>query len=135
MDEELMNTPDEKEEDDEDVVEVRHTEVELNAVGFDEEIFTKVETLMNQLRKNQKIQELSEQNGLQVKNSVRLTDDSINNIAVAIVSLLLAKKSNDPRYKKLVRTGIKKRSLKTEIINDYKNQANQMIGRYRASRL
>ncbi|MGN1086455.1 MAG: hypothetical protein ACI4Q5_05415, partial [Porcipelethomonas sp.] len=67
------------------------------------------------------------------KNSVKLTDDTIDNVAISVVSLLLAKRENDPRYQRLVNTGIQKRSLKTEIINAYKTQANQLINRYKAS--
>jgi len=42
----------------------------------------------------------------------------------------LAKEANDPRYKKLVNTGLQKRSLKLEIINDYKKEANDIIKDY-----
>lgn len=98
----------------------------------DEEIFSKVGELLNKLKSNQQLQELAEKNGLEVKNTVKLTDDAINNVAISVVSLLLAKRENDPRYQKLVNTGIQKRSLKTEIINTYKNQANQLIERYKS---
>ena len=98
----------------------------------DEEIFSKVGELLNKLKSNQQLQELAEKNGLEVKNTVKLTDDTINNVAISVVSLLLAKRENDPRYQKLVNTGIQKRSLKTEIINTYKNQANQLIERYKS---
>jgi len=99
----------------------------------DEEIFSKVDTLMNRLKKNQELQELSERNGLDVKNTVRLTDDALNNVAVSVVSLMLAQRSGDPRYKKLTLTGLQKRSLKADIINSYKNQANQIIKQYKSS--
>lgn len=98
----------------------------------DEVIFSKVGELLNKLKSNQQLQELAEKNGLEVKNTVKLTDDAINNVAISVVSLLLAKRENDPRYRKLVNTGIQKRSLKTEIINTYKNQANQLIERYKS---
>ena len=98
----------------------------------DEVIFYKVGELLNKLKSNQQLQELAEKNGLEVKNTVKLTDDTINNVAISVVSLLLAKRENDPRYQKLVNTGIQKRSLKTEIINTYKNQANQLIERYKS---
>jgi hypothetical protein len=102
-------------------------------VNEDEEIFSKVEELMNRLTKNQKLQALAEKNGLDVKNSIKLTDDSINNVAISVISLLLAKRSNDSRYKTLVNTGIQKRTLKTEIINDYKAQSIQLINRYKSN--
>jgi hypothetical protein len=109
-------------------------ETEINVFG-DEEIFSKVEKIMSDLRKNQKLQELSEQNGLSVKNTAKLTDEAINNIAVTIVALLLAKRQHDPRYSMLVKAGMQKRSLKTEIVNAYKNQANGMITKYKAAKL
>lgn len=99
----------------------------------DEEIFSKVKTLMERIQKDQQLQELSERNGLDVKNSIRLTADTSNNIAVAVVSLMLAKRSGDPRYRKLTQMGMEKRSLKTEIINAYKDQANQLIKKYETS--
>lgn len=97
------------------------------------DIFFRVKTLLDRLKENQKLQQLAEDNGLDVKNTVKLTDDTIDNIAVAEIALLLAKRENDPNYKKLVHTGIQKRSLKTEIINTYKNQANQLIVQYKKS--
>lgn len=106
----------------------------LNVFG-DEEIFSKVEELMSKLRKNQKLQELSEQNGLSIKNTVKLTDEAIDNIAVSIVSLLLAKRQHDVRYRELVLAGMNHRKLKTELVNAYKNQANAMISKYKAAKL
>ena len=102
----------------------------INDIMNDEEIFSKVKILMERIKKDQALQELSERNGLDVKNSIRLTDDTTNNIAVAEISLMLAKRAGDPKYKTLTRMGMKKRSLKTEIINTYKNQANQLIAKY-----
>lgn len=95
-------------------------------------IMKKVETLLTKMHQNQQLQNLAIENGLDVKNSVRLTDDTIYNIATSVVALALAKQSNDPRYAKLVNTGLEKRSLKMEIINDYKSQANEMIDHYRS---
>ena len=103
---------------------------EMNVYENDE-IFSKVGELMERLTKNQKLQSLAEKNGLDVKNSIKLTDDSINNVAISVISLLLAKRNNDERYKTLVNTGIQKRTLKTEIINDYKAQSIQLINRYK----
>lgn len=97
----------------------------------DDLIFSKVKTLMNRLKENQQLQELAKENGIDVKNTVKLTDDSINNIAVSVIALLLAKRDGDPRYAKLVHTGVQKRSLKTDIVNTYKNQANQLINQYK----
>lgn len=100
----------------------------------DEEIFSNVQKLMQRIQKDQQLQELSERNGLDVKNSIRLTADTSNNIATAVVALMLAKRSGDPRYRKLTILGMNKRSLKTEIINSYKDQAIQLITKYEASK-
>ena len=100
----------------------------------DEEIFSKVTEIMNKLQQNQELQDLSERNGLDVKNSIRLNKETQDNIAIAVVSLLLAKKSNDPKYRKLTQMGLQKRHMKTEIINDYKASANQLIQKYRQSK-
>ena len=105
----------------------------LNDIMNDEEIFSKVKTLMERIKKDQELQELSERNGLDVKNSIKLTNDTSRNIAVSVISLMLAKRSNDPEYRKLTHMGMEKRSLKTSIINKYKNQANQLITKYNDS--
>lgn len=97
----------------------------------DDIIFSRVKTLLDKLRENQKLQELAEKNGLDVKNSLKLTSDTIDNIAVSKIALLLAKRSGDPRYIKLVHTGTQKRSLETDIVNTYKSQANQLIAQYK----
>lgn len=100
-----------------------------------EVIFSKVQELLSKLEENQQLQKLAKENGLPVKNGVDLTEDTMNNIAVSVVSLLLAKQSGDPDYKRLVQTGVQKRSLKTELVNRYKNQANQLIAECREKRL
>jgi hypothetical protein len=82
------------------------------------------------MHQNQKLQQLAEQNNLDIKNTIKLTDDNMMNVAVTLVALSLAKEANDPRYKKLVNTGLQKRSLKLEIINDYKKEANDIIKDY-----
>lgn len=96
----------------------------------DELIFSRVEDLMAKLYRNKNLQQLAEKNGLNVKNSVNLTDDAIEAISTTTVALLLAKMSGDPRYARLVEAGTNHRSLKTQLVNDYKNSANQVIGRY-----
>ena len=100
-----------------------------------EVIFSKVQELLSKLEENQQLQKLAKENGLHVKNGVDLTEDTMNNIAVSVVSLLLAKQSGDPDYKRLVQTGVQKRSLKTELVNRYKNQANQLIAECREKRM
>ena len=100
-----------------------------------EVIFSKVQELLSKLEENQQLQKLAKENGLPVKNGVDLTEDTMTNIAVSVVSLLLAKQSGDPDYKRLVQTGVQKRSLKTELVNRYKNQANQLIAECREKRM
>ena len=93
-------------------------------------ILNKVSVLFEKMHQNQKLQQLAEQNNLDIKNTIKLTDDNMMNVAVTLVALSLAKEANDPRYKKLVNTGLQKRSLKLEIINDYKKEANDIIKDY-----
>jgi hypothetical protein len=42
---------------------------------------------------------------------------------------MLAKQNNDPKYADLVRYGMDHRKTKIELINAYKDQANQIISR------
>jgi hypothetical protein len=98
----------------------------------DDIMLAKVGTLMAQLKQNQELQNLANANGLDVKNSIKLTEATANNIAVSVLSLLLAKRSKDPRYDVLVKTGIEKLSLKADIVNSYKEEANRLINAYRA---
>ena len=95
------------------------------------EIFAKIDTVLSGLREQQDLQKLAEKHGLNSRNAVKLTDDTIDNVLVGVIAQLLCKRSEDPRYNKLVTQGISKRSLKTEIINDYKNQAIQLINQYK----
>lgn len=96
-----------------------------------EVVFKKIEDVLSYLNKQRELQKLAKENGLDVKNVAVLTDDTIDNYLVSVISLLLCKNSSDPRYKTLVQTGMNKRTLKTEIINNYKNQAIQLINQYK----
>lgn len=97
----------------------------------DEEVFEKVKKLMDKLDRDQELQELAERNGLDVKSSIRLNPTTKDNVAVSVLALELARRSHDPKYRNLVQSGLQKRKLKTEIINQYKDQANQLIKKYR----
>lgn len=97
----------------------------------DEGIFNHLKTLMAKLDKDEELQDLAERNGLDVKSALRLNPTTKDNVAVAMVSLLLAQKYDDPKYKTLVRTGLEKRRIKAELINDYKDQAQRLIQKYR----
>lgn len=99
----------------------------------DDAIIGKVGEIMTNLERNRKLQELAKNNGLDVKNTIQFTEDTINNIAVAVVSLYLAKRTGDPDYPALVRAGMQHRKLKSDVINKYKDQANQLIDRYKTS--
>lgn len=101
----------------------------LQVDNDDKEIIDKAKTILTKLKQNQELQKLADSNGLDIKNSVNLTDDNIKNLTVSVISLMLAKNNADKRYKQLVQTGVQKRSLKTEIINTYKNQAIQILNK------
>lgn len=100
----------------------------------DEEVFDKVKKIMDKLDKDQELQELAERNNLDVKSSIRLNPTTKDNVAVSVLSLELARRAHDPKYHNLVRSGLQKRKLKAEIINQYKGQANQLIQKYRESK-
>ena len=113
-----------------------HTLVNLierrSLIMTDEEIIEKVGELFSQMEANERLQKLATDNGLDVKNTISLTEEAKNNLAVTIVSLLLAKRDNDVRYTTLVKVGLQKRSIKTAIVNSYKDQAIALIDRYRS---
>ena len=97
----------------------------------DQDIFKKVSTLLQNIDQNQQVQQAAYENGIDVKNSTRLTAATKDNLAVSVIALLLAKRNNDPRCKDLVDFGLKHRTTKVDIINDYKAEANALITRYR----
>lgn len=97
----------------------------------DEEIFSKVTKVMEKLQKDQELQDLAERNGIDAINTLKLTDASKENVAVAMVALEIARRSGDPKYKALVQAGLQKRSLKAEVINAHKGEALQLINKYR----
>jgi hypothetical protein len=99
----------------------------------EEEIFDRVRSLMEKLDKDQELQDLTERNGLDVKSSLRLNPTTKDNVAIAVTALLLAKNSNDPRYTQLVRLGMDHRSLKADLVDAYKAQAQQLIQKYKTS--
>ena len=100
-------------------------------LGINDAIFSKLSVIMERLNQNRKLQELAQSNGIDVKNSVQLTEATTNNIAVSVVALMLAQQEGDPDYKALVRAGMNHRKIKTELINKYKNRANQMLDMYK----
>lgn len=99
----------------------------------DEEIIMKVGDLFSRMEANERLQKLATDNGLDVKNTIKLTEDSKDNLAVTIVSLLLAKRDNDVRYTTLKKVGLQHRSIRTSIVNSYKDQAMSLIEKYKSA--
>lgn len=99
----------------------------------DEEIIMKVGDLFSHMEANERLRKLATDNGLDVKNTIQLTEEAKENLAVTIVSLLLAKRENDVRYTTLTKVGLQKRSIKTAIVNSYKDQAMELINRYKSA--
>ena len=97
--------------------------------AIDQSFYQKAKAMLDKIDQNQKLQQLASANGIDVKNSTQLNEATKNNIATSVIALMLAKQSNDPRYADLVRYGMDHRKTKIEIINDYKDQANQIISR------
>lgn len=97
--------------------------------AIDQSFYQKAKAMLDKIDQNQKLQQLASANGIDVKNSTQLNEATKNNIATSVIALMLAKQSNDPRYADLVRCGMDHRKTKIEIINDYKDQANQIISR------
>lgn len=95
----------------------------------DEQILECINELFAKFEQNRKLQDMAIANGIDIKNSVRLTDEQKDALAVAQVALLLAKRENDNRYAILSKTGLEHRALKAEIINAYKDQAIQLINK------
>lgn len=97
----------------------------------DETIIQHIGELMTKLRKDKELQNLARENGIDVQNTMDLTEDTIEIYVISVVSLLLAKRSGDPNYKTMCSLGLQKRSLKAELINTYKDQAMQLINAWK----
>ncbi len=94
----------------------------------------KVARIMDKLDKDQEIQDLSERNGLNAINTIRLTPETKDNVAIMMLSLYLAQSENNPKYRQLVHAGLEKRKLKNEIVDEYKGTAIQLIKKYKDSK-
>jgi hypothetical protein len=99
----------------------------------DDAILAKVGEIMGNLKKNQQLQDLAKNNGLDVKNTIQYTDETSKNVAVGVISLMLAKRANDPDYAAVVRAGLSHRKCRCDVINKYKDQANQLIEKFKTS--
>lgn len=96
------------------------------------EIFSKVEKLVDKIHQNRELQQMAIDNGIDIKNSVKLTEASEDNYAISVIALMLAKDANDPKYRDLVRNGMAHRESRIDVINEYKDQANQLYRKYKA---
>lgn len=106
--------------------------MEATMIQFDEaKMLEKVKAILSKLDQNKQLQDLAMDNGLDVRNKLELTDSAKENVAVSVLTLLIAQELKDPEYARLVRVGLDKRETKTAIINKYKNQAIQLITKYR----
>ena len=97
----------------------------------DETIIQHIGELMVRLKKDKELQTLAKETGIDIKNTVDFTEDTIDNYVISVVSLMLAKRSGDPNYKTLCSLGLQKRSLKVELINNYKDQAIQLVNAWK----
>lgn len=97
----------------------------------EERILGIITQLMDKLSNTQRLQNLAKENGLAYKPVIDFSDEVIDNIVVSMIALTLASQAKDSRYDLLVRTGIQKRSLKTEIINDFKDEALHYLDLYK----
>lgn len=105
------------------------TDGDITMESGEDAMFAKVGEMLVHYRKQKELQDLAEKNGVEI-NGMRLTDDAIMNIVTSCIALMMAKEEGDPRYRQLVDQGMKKRSLKVDIINSYKSRANDLINRY-----
>ena len=97
--------------------------------AIDQSYYIKAKQILDRMEQNQKLQQIASANGIDIKNSAQLSDSTKDNIATAVISLMLAKQNHDPRYADLVKYGMDHRRTKIDIINAYKDQANQIISR------
>ena len=93
-------------------------------------IYQRIKVILDRMEQKKQLQALANQNGLPI-NELVLTDDTSDMVAISVIALMLAKFDNDPRYRKLTDLGMQKRSLKVEIINDYKQRANMLYNTFK----
>jgi hypothetical protein len=93
-------------------------------------IYDKIKVMLDRMEQKKQLQSLAKTNGIEL-NEMELTDDTSDAIVISVIALMLAKMDNDERYRKLCDFGMQKRSLKVEIINDYKQRANMLYNKYK----
>lgn len=97
----------------------------------EEMIFQRIEKILERMNQKEQLQSLAKEKGLPI-NELELTNDTKNSVVLSVIALMLAKQEGDPRYRKLSDFGMQKRSLKVELINDYKQRANMLLNKYRS---
>ena len=93
-------------------------------------IYDKIKVMLDRMEQKKQLQSLAKTNGIEL-NEMELTDDASDAVVISVIALMLAKMDNDERYRKLCDFGMQKRSLKVEIINDYKQRANMLYNKYK----
>lgn len=97
----------------------------------EEMIFQRIEKILERMNQKEQLQSLAKEKGLPI-NELELTNDTKDAVVLSVIALMLAKQEGDPRYRKLSDFGMQKRSLKVELINDYKQRANMLLNKYRS---
>lgn len=97
----------------------------------EEMIFQRIEKILERMGQKEQLQSLAKEKGLPI-NELELTNDTKDAVVLSVIALMLAKQEGDPRYRKLSDFGMQKRSLKVELINDYKQRANMLLNKYRS---
>lgn len=94
-------------------------------------IYNRIGTILQKMSQKKQLQSLAKSNGIEI-NELELTDDMTDAVVISVIALMLAKMENDERYRRLCDFGMQKRSLKVEIINDYKQRANMLYNKYKS---
>lgn len=93
-------------------------------------IYDKIKVILDKMNQKKQLQELARNNGLPI-NELELNSDTEDMVVLSVIALMIAMLEGDIRYKKLCMLGMQKRSLKAEIINDYKQRANMIYNKYK----
>lgn len=93
-------------------------------------IYNRIDTILQKMAQKKQLQSLAKSNGIEL-NETELTDDTSDAVVVSVIALMLAKMEDDERYRRLCDLGMQKRSLKVEIINDYKQRANMLYNKFK----
>ena len=100
----------------------------------EQDIFNRIRLITDKLTQKQQLQSLAKSNGIEI-NELELTEDTADAVVISVIALMLAKMNQDERYRKLCDFGMQKRSLKVEIINDYKQRANMLYNQFKTGNM